>query len=99
MIKCPKCGAQYLPAEIFLPNEFLGKPKTIFKDNNGIIEDYSGNSMDTEEEYICDYCDTPFNIYATVQFKTLINEGKNFNELYVTKIPVKKQTFELSETD
>lgn len=26
LIICPKCGREYLPAEIYYPNEFLGKP-------------------------------------------------------------------------
>ena len=31
IIICPNCGAEYLPAEIFLPDSFLGKHKTINK--------------------------------------------------------------------
>ena len=31
IIICPNCGAEYLPAEIFLPDSFLGRPGVVDK--------------------------------------------------------------------
>ena len=36
-IRCPHCGCEYLPAEIYLPNDFLGYPTNIIKDEKGEI--------------------------------------------------------------
>ena len=33
-IECPYCGAEYLPAEIIVPNSFFGKPTNIERDFN-----------------------------------------------------------------
>lgn len=32
VIRCPQCGAEYLPGEIYLPKYFLGQPKNVSKD-------------------------------------------------------------------
>ncbi|MCK9470271.1 MAG: hypothetical protein M0Q88_00770 [Bacilli bacterium] len=69
-IRCPHCNAEYLPAEIYYPNEFLGKPFNIIKDGAGNILGYNGDDMNTEETYRCDNCDKPFNIDASVTFRT-----------------------------
>ena len=69
IITCPKCGAEYLPAEIYYPNEFLGKPYGIDK-LDGKIENYLGNSMNLKESYQCDHCNCKFNVTAKVSFKS-----------------------------
>jgi DNA-directed RNA polymerase subunit RPC12/RpoP len=88
IIKCPHCGAQYLPAEIFIPGSFLGYPDDIVKDSLGKIlyEDYKvGQEPDMTEHYICDYCDKPFVIEATLTFKTMEEEPeKDFSTQYVS---------------
>ena len=68
-IICPKCGREYLPAEIYYPNNFLGKPQNIDK-IQGKIESFDGKSMDLEEQYQCDSCDCTFKVIAKVSFKT-----------------------------
>ena len=83
-IKCPTCGREYLPAEIFLPNEFLGKPKDIVKDSYGKIVGYSGNSMNDTETYRCDKCDTTFEVVSTTNFESR-PVGEN-SPYYVTKL-------------
>ena len=55
-IKCPDCGAEYLPAEIFYPDEFFGKPNSIEKDVYGKLLFFNGNDMNLTETYRCDYC-------------------------------------------
>ena len=53
VIKCPNCGYEYLPAEIYMPNYFLGKPKDINKEHmTGKVLDYMGSSMNLSETYI-----------------------------------------------
>ena len=69
-IRCPHCNAEYLPAEIYYPNDFLGKPFNIIKDGDGNILGYNGNDMDTVETYICDKCNKQFSIDASITFKT-----------------------------
>ena len=42
LIKCPHCNAEYLPAEIYYPDEFLGRPTDINKiHNTGKLDYYS----------------------------------------------------------
>lgn len=38
VIKCPHCGAEYLPSEIFMPEDILGgAPKNLIKDPLGKV--------------------------------------------------------------
>lgn len=85
VIKCPHCGAEYLPAEIFLPDSFLGKPNTIQRDSENHIESFFGNDMDLKEEYRCDYCNKKFTVTANVKFNTA-SESKYIEEEYKTKL-------------
>lgn len=80
IIVCPHCGREYLPAEIFVPNGFFGRPKNIEKDYTGRIMDYSGDSMDLSESFICDKCEKKFNIATKIQFFTSPADGSEFNE-------------------
>lgn len=69
-IKCPVCGYEYLPAEIYIADDFVGNPRNIIKDENGEVLGYEGSDMNTTETYICDHCDTTFTVEAIVTFKT-----------------------------
>ena len=51
-IYCPNCNAEYLPSEIFLPNEFLGKAQEVERDVNGKILYHENGEMNVEENYI-----------------------------------------------
>lgn len=93
IIKCPICGYEYLPAEIFLPNEFLGKPKNIIKDVSGKIISYEGIKMNDTETYKCDYCDSLFEVISTTNFVSR-PIGENAPH-YVTKLNISK--FKLEE--
>ena len=94
IIYCPECGMEYLPAEIYLPNELLGKPYNIMKDYLGKIIEYFGKSMDLKETYTCDRCNTKFKVSAKVSFKSETLEKESFNKDYETKIPTKLSLFE-----
>lgn len=85
-ISCPKCGYEYLPVEIFIPDSFFGKPYDILRDDNGKILSVVGNESAIFDEYICDKCNTKFRVRAKVTFATDISKTANFNESYVTDI-------------
>lgn len=92
IITCPKCGAEYLPCEIFYPNSFLGKATDIVKDNNGEIVTFDGNNMETTETYVCDFCRTKFEARAKVSFDTV--DVDVFEEEYTTPRYVQLSLFE-----
>lgn len=70
-IKCPHCGREYLPCEIYYPNDFLGNAGEIFKDENGKIITYSGDNMNLDEIFTCD-CGCEFKVSAHISF-TAVN--------------------------
>lgn len=96
VIKCPCCGTEYLPGEIYLPNWFLGQPKDIErKYDTGEIVDFTGDSMDLTECFICERCNSPFKVVAKVSFTTTEEKMYNFNEDYSS--PLKKESLFLNE--
>ena len=89
-IVCPCCGREYLPAEIYLPNSFLGKPSSIVKTRDGKIDVFTGKSMDLQETYVCDNCLKPFKISAKVQFRTEYLPEVDFDSAYTTSLKEEK---------
>ena len=86
-IKCPQCGREYLPAEIFYPKHFFGVPRNIEKNNKtGEIEYFSGESMDLSEDYICDSCGCNFEVYAKISFKVSEIEKYNMDKEYTSSL-------------
>lgn len=84
IIKCPHCGAEYLPNEIYIPNEFFTETISL-KDENCKILSVSSDSLNTVEEYCCDNCSKTFKVSATVSFDT--KEIKDdFDDDYVVTI-------------
>lgn len=86
LIRCPVCGQEYLPAELFLPVDFLGNPKEIIKTNSGKIDFYLGERPTYETEYTCDNCGTLFKVNAKVNFETTVEESENYSTEYVSKL-------------
>jgi predicted nucleic-acid-binding Zn-ribbon protein len=88
-IKCPHCGCEYLPAEIYYPDSFLGKPTDIIRNKNGKIDFYSGSSCDLSEEFTCLNCGTTFSIQGNIVFtvKELGNNDEEMSEDYTVKLP------------
>jgi predicted RNA-binding Zn-ribbon protein involved in translation (DUF1610 family) len=97
VIKCPKCGQEYLPAEIFYANSFLGEPKNIVKTPSGAIDFFDGDSMNLEEQYVCDHCGAVLNIKAKVTFEVTIDDKKDFNKDY--SVPLYTDRIKLKEPD
>ena len=88
-IKCPHCGAEYLPGEIYIPGSLTGQPTDVVKDSLGkiIYVDYEPEEKqpDMIESYICDYCNKPFIIEATVTYKAREEAPeKDFSSKYVS---------------
>ena len=86
VVKCPNCGYEYLPVELYLPNAFFGRPTNIKRDAKGVITDFSGTGMDTRESYRCDNCDTLFKVFCRPIFMTSVDKSDIFEEEYVTAI-------------
>ena len=89
IIKCPHCGAEYLPGEIYLPNSIIGQPDEVVKDSLGkiIYEDYDTPEREPSliESFTCEYCDKPFIIEAVVSYKTKEEAPeKDFSTNYVS---------------
>ena len=90
VISCPHCGAQYLPAEIYMPGAILGRPDDLVKDALGkiIYEDYKeGQEPDMIEHFTCEFCNKPFVVEATITYKSMEEEPeKDFSSPYVSLI-------------
>lgn len=93
VIKCPTCGYEYLPAEIYLPNEFLGKPKNIMRTTEGKIIGFDGIKMNDTETYKCDNCLSSFEVVSTTNFVS--KPTGETTPYYVTKLSTSK--FQLEE--
>ena len=91
-IICPICGREYLPAEIYLPNSFFGKPTEIERTKEGKIDTFNGLTMNLNETFTCENCGTTFGIKARVDFKTFVDESKDFSTEYVSPLHKKKLT-------
>lgn len=96
LIKCPHCGAEYLPAEIYIPTDFLPKCKDVVKDASGKFITCSAGNMNTAEEYTCDYCGHRFTVEAMLTFDTSINELHDYNYDYSSPL-YSKDRMELPE--
>lgn len=84
-IVCPKCGREYLPAEIFFPDNLLGRPTDIIRDDAGKIIFFSGTTMDLTEEFTCD-CGCCFKVEGNISFNIKTDPNKDFDEDYIVKI-------------
>lgn len=89
IIKCPHCGAEYLPGEIYMPESITGHPDEVIRDSLGkiIYEDYysASHEPDLLEHFTCEFCEKPFIIEATVTYRTKEEAPENnFKEQYVS---------------
>lgn len=85
LIKCPYCGEEYLPEEIFISEDFKNIVKNITKEDGKIVF-YLGDSWadnPIKETYECDSCAHSFKVYADLVFKT---EKDEFEEDTVIKV-------------
>ena len=88
-ISCPNCKYQYLPAEIYIPKYFFGKPYGIERNIAGQIVEFEGSSINQNEQYTCDQCGVEFKVSVKLTFQTSLPENKEDDEFeheYVTPI-------------
>lgn len=85
-IKCPVCGYEYTPSEIYLPNSLLGKTDYVLRNGEGHIEKVFGVLPDSQEYFYCDNCNTGFEINANITFTTKIESKIDFEHLYETRL-------------
>ena len=83
IIKCPNCGWEYLPGEIYLPKHFLGQPKEIERTIDGKILLHYGTDPDLNEIFRCEHCGKTFEIAAEMSFTTKTSVEHNFDDDYV----------------
>ena len=89
IIRCPHCGGEYLPGEIYMPGDLIGQPDDVVKDSLGkiIYEDYSTEDREPKlvEHFICDYCNKPFIVEASVTYRAKEEAPENdFTTKYVS---------------
>ena len=89
LIRCPHCGAEYLPGEIYMPGSLIGQPDEVVRDYTGKIlyEDYYtvAREPDMIEHFTCEYCERPFVIEATTTYRTREEAPENdFSTKYVS---------------
>lgn len=71
-IKCPYCGFEYHPSEVFMPDDFTGRPDNLVKDPLGKIlyVDYQTNyEPNPEEHFVCENCDRTFVVDCSITYK------------------------------
>lgn len=98
IIKCPYCGAEYLPQELFIPSDFLPKFDDLVKDDEGKIVAEFEQPMNLKEEYVCDCCNHRFAVEAKVEFTSSKVEKHDFDFAYQSPI-YNEDRVELSEND
>ena len=93
-IKCPKCGYEYLPAEVFFAETLLGKPEKIIRSAEGNIELYTGEEPSFQEEWICDKCNAALIIDVDLNITTQLNPCHDFSEDYESTVYTNRITLE-----
>ena len=87
-IKCPHCGYEYIPAEIFMPGDLLGESDSLVRDALGkiIYLEYKESYEPAQpEKYFCDNCDKPFIVEPVLTFKVRKEaEELDFTETFVS---------------
>ena len=88
IVKCPHCGWEYHPSEIFYPNAFFGKTDTLVKDALGkilYVDFKEGDEPIFQESFECENCEKQFVINAVVTYSTgKVSEELDFDNPYVS---------------
>ena len=83
IIKCPKCGYEYVAAEIFYPQDLLGKPNNIIRDDKGHIILIEGESPCFDEEFECENCGTIFKSHLDINSTTKYDKDLEEDEFVI----------------
>lgn len=84
-IVCPHCGAEYTPAEIYIPSSLIKDPGYISRDDNNKILETENPALDSTETFVCDFCNREFVIEASINFSTY-DSKEHYYEDYSTKL-------------
>lgn len=93
---CPSCGYEYLPAEVFIPDSLLGKPKDIERSIEGKILLHDGYDQEPEETFTCEHCGKPFRVVAHMSFETFYDSKRDFLTAYSEPL-YKEKRYHLEE--
>lgn len=84
IIRCPKCGYEYLASEIFYPDNLLGESRSVLRDEKGhILLLNDGEEPELEEEWECENCGCNFKAKLDIKGGTVYNSNYDFSEDYV----------------
>lgn len=84
IIKCPKCGYEYLASEIFYPENLLGVAKDVLRDDKGkILLIIDGEEPCLEEDWECYNCGCDFKAKLDIKSGSIYNQNYDFNEDYI----------------
>lgn len=97
-LRCPVCGEEYLPSEIFMPDAVFGRQYDITKNDRGDIMFYLGDDPDYNEEFICNSCNTKLDVSMKMSFDVIPKENDEFEEEYITEVE-KVKKIKLKEED
>ena len=74
IIKCPKCGYEYLASEIFYPQSLLGSGPNPLRD---------GEEPELEEDWECYNCGCNFKAKIEMRGCSIYHQNYDFSEDYV----------------
>lgn len=83
IVKCPKCGYEYIASEIFYPEDILGKVKNVVRDDSGKIIFIEGDYPELIEEWQCDKCDTNFKVKLSITSEIIYDKNLDFSEDFI----------------
>ena len=84
IIRCPKCGYEYLASEIFYPESLLGSCDNILRDDAGkILLISGGEEPNLSEDWECDNCGCQFKAKLDIKGCSIYNSNYDFSEDYV----------------
>lgn len=83
IIRCPKCGYEYTAAEIFYPEDLLGRPEGIMRDDRGHIVFVEGEQPQLSETYDCNECGTTFRATLSIVSSCTYNKALDDDDVFV----------------
>lgn len=84
IIRCPKCGYEYLASEVFYPDDILGSAKSVLRDDFGhilLLED--GEEPKLETSWVCDNCGHEFKAKLEIRGASEHDQIYDFSEDYI----------------
>ena len=86
IIRCPHCGAEYLPEEIFYPDSVFNKNLKVTRDEEGKIVYISDEYFCLSEDFECEHCGKAFKVEGKTTFNTKEVKLDDFEEETVIKL-------------